>query len=251
LIDRFIERFLVNTTPWCGEMAKTPASKSQIKSPAKTLAKSRSKSRRGKTRMRAPSSLADRLRARLAEARKQIADLKLHADTDALLDIQNRRGFERELRRSLAYVKRYRATAALLYLDVDRLKPINDRHGHAAGDAALKAIAGELIDHVRASDIVARLGGDEFGILLWNLKPVDAEKKARALEAAVDLLPLTFRGRTLRLGISAGVTMLASTDETADVLTRADAAMYRRKLARRATAKRSRSAAKRRARPGQ
>src|SRR5262249_44282259 len=87
----------------------------------------------------ATSLLVARLRARLADARKQIADLKQRADMDALLDIQNRRGFERELRRSLAYVKRYRATAALLYLDVDRLKPVNDRHGHSAGDAALKA----------------------------------------------------------------------------------------------------------------
>ncbi len=220
---------MVNTTPWCGEMAKTPAPKAP----------------RRKTRNVASSLLVARLRARLAEARKQIADLKQRADTDVLLDIQNRRGFERELRRSLAYVKRYHATAALLYLDVDRLKPINDRYGHAAGDAALKVIARELIDHVRMSDIVARLGGDEFGILLWNLEPADAEKKARALEAAIDALPLTFRGRTLRLGISAGVTMLTGTDETADVLTRADAAMYRRKLVRRAATRKRRAAIKR------
>jgi diguanylate cyclase (GGDEF)-like protein len=202
------------------------------------------KSRRRKAQATAASPLVARLRTRLAKARKQIADLKQRADTDVLLDIQNRRSFERELRRSLAYVKRYRATAALLYLDVDRLKPINDRYGHAAGDAALKAIATELINHVRMSDLVARLGGDEFGILLWNLKPADAEKKARALEAAVDQLRLSFRGGALRLGISAGVTMLAGTDETADVLTRADASMYRRKLARRAALRR-RNAVKR------
>ena len=189
----------------------------------------------------ASSLLVSRLRARLANARKQIADLKQRADMDALLDIQNRRGFERELRRSLAYVKRYHATAALLYLDVDRLKPINDRHGHAAGDAALKAIARELTDHIRLSDIVGRLGGDEFGILLWNLEPADADKKARALEASIDALPLTFRGRALRLGISAGVTMLDGADETADVLTRADAAMYQRKLERRAARRRRRA----------
>ena len=197
------------------------------------------KSRRRKVQSIASSSLVERLRARLAEARRQIADLKQHADTDVLLDIQNRRGFERELRRSLAYVKRYHATAALLYLDVDRLKPINDRHGHAAGDAALKAIAGELLAHVRMSDIVARIGGDEFGIVLWNLGPADAEKKARALEAAVDALHLSVRGRTLRLGVSAGVTMLKQADETADVLMRADAAMYRRKEARRAARRRA------------
>jgi diguanylate cyclase (GGDEF)-like protein len=224
---------LVNNTPWCGEMTKSPAPKSRYKP--------RQKSRR-KAGNPASSLLVTRLRARLADARKQIADLKQRADMDALLDIQNRRGFERELRRSLAYVKRYGATAALLYLDVDRLKPINDGHGHAAGDAALKAIARELIDHVRMSDIVARLGGDEFGILLWNLEPADAGRKARALEASIDALSLTFRGRPLQLGISAGVTMLNDTDETADVLTRADAAMYQRKLERRAARRRRRAA---------
>ena len=211
-------------------MTKRPARKSRPR-----------KSRPGKAPSIASSPLVERLRARLAEARRQIADLKQHADTDVLLDIQNRRGFERELRRSLAYVKRYHATAALLYLDVDRLKPINDRHGHAAGDAALKAIARELTDRVRMSDIVGRLGGDEFGILLWNLEPADAEKKARALEASIDALPLTFRGRTLHLGISAGVTMLDGVDETADALTRADAAMYQRKLERRAARRRRRA----------
>ena len=213
-------------------MAKSRAPKSRHKP--------RHKSRRAAGNP-ASSLLVTRLRARLASARRQIADLKQRADMDALLDIQNRRGFERELRRSLAYVKRYRATAALLYLDVDRLKPINDRHGHAAGDAALRAIARELIDHVRMSDIVGRLGGDEFGILLWNLEPGDAEKKARALEASIDALPLTFRGRALHLGISAGVTMLNDADEAADVLTRADAAMYQRKLERRAARRRSRA----------
>ena len=70
-------------------------------------------------------------------------------------------------------------------------------------------------------------------------------KKARALEAAIDALPLTFRGRALRLGISAGVTMLDGTDETADVLTRADTAMYQRKLVRRAAKRRRRAALKR------
>jgi len=203
--------------------------------------KSRRRNSRPEAQTTAASALVARLRARLAAARKQIADLKQRADTDVLLDIPNRRSFERELRRSLAYVKRYHATAALLYLDVDRLKPINDRYGHAAGDAALKAIARALIGHVRMSDTVARLGGDEFGVLLWNLKLGDAEKKARALETAIDQLRLTIRGGAPRLGISAGVTMLTASDETADVLTRADAAMYRRKLARRAAVRKRRS----------
>ena len=182
-----------------------------------------------------------RLRDKLAAARQTIADLKQHADTDFLLEIPNRRSFERELRRSIAYVKRYRATAAVLFLDVDRLKPINDRFGHAAGDAALKAIARTLIDHVRMSDVVARLGGDEFGLLLWNLTPQHAARKAHALEAEIERLALAFRGHKLRVGASAGVAMLEPNDETADVIRRADQAMYRRKQARRAVARRARS----------
>ena len=106
---------------------------------------------------------------RLDEAQRTIAELEARADVDPLLDILNRRGFERELKRSLAYVQRYGGEAALLFVDLDGFKAINDRHGHAAGDALLKAVARELTGHVRASDTVARLGGDEFGVLLWNL----------------------------------------------------------------------------------
>ncbi|HSP49434.1 MAG TPA: GGDEF domain-containing protein [Pseudolabrys sp.] len=80
----------------------------------------------------------------------------------------NRCGFERELKRSLAYLQRYKGEVALLFIDLDGFKVVNDQYGHAAGDALLKAVARELIGHVRASDVVARLGGDEFGVLLWN-----------------------------------------------------------------------------------
>src|ERR1700743_1454268 len=75
-----------------------------------------------------------RLRAELAEARRQIEELQASANTDFLLEIPNRRGFERELDRAISYIKRYQATGALIVLDVDRLKPINDSFGHAAGD---------------------------------------------------------------------------------------------------------------------
>ncbi len=88
------------------------------------------------------------------------------AETDFLLGILNRRGFERELIRSLSFIKRYQASGALIVLDVDRLKPINDAFGHAAGDEVLKTIVTEISDRVRASDVVGRLGGDEFAVLL-------------------------------------------------------------------------------------
>lgn len=87
---------------------------------------------------------------------------------DFLLDILNRRGFERELNRSVAFIKRYHASGVIIVLDVDRLKPINDAFGHAAGDKVLKAVVAVLARHVRSSDVIGRLGGDEFALLLWN-----------------------------------------------------------------------------------
>ncbi len=124
-----------------------------------------------------------RLKVQLAQARARIDELEASADTDFLLDIPNRRGFERELNRAVAYIKRYHATAALIVLDVDRLKPINDAFGHAAGDQVLKAIVAVLLRHVRSSDVIGRLGGDEFALLLWNLSETDARAKAASRRA--------------------------------------------------------------------
>lgn len=174
-----------------------------------------------------------RLRAQLAKAQARIAELQASADIDFLLDIPNRRGFERELHRSIAYIKRYHASGALIVLDVDRLKPINDAFGHAAGDQVLKAVVAVLSRHVRSSDVVGRLGGDEFALLLWNLSETDARAKAAALEQAVDRLAFTFRGRAVAAGASAGVAILGPHAEAGKALEEADSAMYVRKAQRR------------------
>jgi GGDEF domain-containing protein len=108
----------------------------------------------------------ERLERELLRAEGKIAELEARADVDPLLDILNRCGFERELNRSLSYIGRYGAAAALVYLDLDGFKAVNDRDGHAAGDALLKRVARALTAHVRASDVVGRLGGDEFAVLL-------------------------------------------------------------------------------------
>src|SRR5580698_2469387 len=171
----------------------------------------------------------DALAAQLKDSRARIQDLESRVDIDPLTDTLNRRGFERELKRSLAYVKRYGASAALIYVDLDGFKPVNDRHGHSAGDAMLKAVAASLSQNVRASDVVARLGGDEFVILLWNVTAVIAETKARALEAAVYGTPVRWGNSTLVVGASAGVALLGALDTPAELLARADAAMYARK----------------------
>src|SRR5665213_3452583 len=178
-------------------------------------------------------SIARRLRAELARALKRIDELQAHADTDFLLDILNRRGFERELNRSIAYIKRYHASGVLIVLDVDRLKPINDAFGHAAGDQVLKAVVAELQRQVRSSDVVGRLGGDEFALLLWHLSETDAHAKAAALEQAIDRLRFVFRGHTATAGVSAGVALLGPHAEAGNALEEADRAMYVRKAQRR------------------
>jgi diguanylate cyclase (GGDEF)-like protein len=173
------------------------------------------------------------LKAELAAAQARIDELQAWADTDFLLNIYNRRGFERELDRSIAYIRRYKASGALIVLDVDRLKPINDTFGHAAGDIVLKGVVAVLMRHVRSSDVVGRLGGDEFGLLLWNLTEADALAKAAALEEAIDRLTFVFRGRSVVAGASAGIALIGAADDAASVMVAADRAMYAQKTLRR------------------
>jgi diguanylate cyclase (GGDEF)-like protein len=171
----------------------------------------------------------DRLAAQLEQSRARIADLEAKVDIDPLTELLNRRSFERELKRSVAYVKRYGASAALVYLDLNGFKPVNDRHGHAAGDAVLEAVAAALVRQVRASDLVARIGGDEFVVLLWNVSEPAAAAKAAALEQAIYSTPVRWGSSTLVVGASAGVAVIGALDAPADLLARADAAMYARK----------------------
>jgi diguanylate cyclase (GGDEF)-like protein len=170
-----------------------------------------------------------RLKADIARAQRTIAELEARADIDPLLDILNRRGFERELKRSLAYLQRYSGEAALLFIDLDGFKGVNDRHGHAAGDALLKAVARELTGHVRASDVVARLGGDEFGVLLWNLSAAPAAAKARELEKLIETVGLAHGAAQLSVGASAGCVPLAAAATPEQMTDAADKAMYVRK----------------------
>lgn len=175
----------------------------------------------------------ERLRAELAEAHRRIAELEARADVDPLLDILNRRGFERELARSVAYVQRYGTAAALMFIDLDGFKAVNDRHGHAVGDALLKAVAAALTGHVRASDVVGRLGGDEFGLVMWNVEGASAVAKAHGLERLIEAAGIAHGAGRLSVGASAGVVSLADAQDVTQVLDAADRAMYARKRERR------------------
>jgi diguanylate cyclase (GGDEF)-like protein len=175
----------------------------------------------------------DKLREELIWAKCKIVELEERTELDPLLDIFNRRGFERELKRSIAYLARYGGKAALVYLDLDSFKAVNDRHGHRAGDAILKAVAHELTAHVRASDVVARLGGDEFAVLMWNIGETQAQAKARDLEKVIEEIRLAYGPAQLSVGASAGIVSLRPDHDPVKVLDAADQAMYARKKERR------------------
>src|SRR6478736_2977110 len=121
------------------------------------------------------------LRAKVARLQERVEQLDTLAHQDSLINLPNRRGFMRELERLIARVDRYGINAAMLFVDVDGLKMINDTFGHRAGDEALVQIANLLSTGVRHSDVVARIGGDEFGILLECSDEGSAQETAARL----------------------------------------------------------------------
>jgi diguanylate cyclase (GGDEF)-like protein len=178
-----------------------------------------------------PSALTShqRLEAELAIARERIRQLEAQIETDEMLNILNRRGLERELKRAFAHIKRYKVKAGLIFLDLDDFKSINDRHGHLAGDEILKIIAEEISAHVRKSDVVGRFGGDEFVIMLWNATADGARAKAHALEKTIASLKISFSNMVIPVSVSAGTAILRPNDDAASAVGRADADMYEQK----------------------
>jgi diguanylate cyclase (GGDEF)-like protein/PAS domain S-box-containing protein len=157
------------------------------------------------------------------------AQLEWSATHDELTRLANRRGFERHLERVLEALPGS-VPAALVMIDLDHFKPINDAAGHAAGDAMLKAVAVAIASQVREDDVVARLGGDEFALLLQRCPNEVAMRIAENVRAAVAAIGLRWEGRLLRVGASVGVAMLHEhTASMGDWLAEADAACYKAK----------------------
>jgi diguanylate cyclase (GGDEF)-like protein len=164
------------------------------------------------------------------KARRKLQDL---ADHDPLTGLLNRRRFEEELSRHISRASRYGTGGAVLVLDLDDLKDVNDSHGHRTGDALIQSVAELLRDRLRHSDVLARLGGDEFAVLLPRVDPEEARLTAQNLLDAVRRHRATFRGKPVRTTTSIGVApILEPESQTAEeVLGQADAAMYQAKQA--------------------
>ena len=174
----------------------------------------------------------ERLRAEVAALTARAETAEALADHDVLTRALNRRGFMTVLNRSMAYCRRHEVEAALLYLDMDGFKGVNDGLGHAAGDAALMAVADLLLANVRESDAVGRLGGDEFALLLMNAGADEGREKARRLSEALETEGFVWEGATVALGGSFGVRAYAGQTDPEVWLSEADAAMWLRKKAR-------------------
>lgn len=171
----------------------------------------------------------DELRREVTRLKKHLSEAEDLADQDVLTPIYNRRAFMREVARTIAYAQRYGVPASLIYFDLNGFKAVNDRFGHAGGDAALKAVARRLSAHVRDSDIVARLGGDEFGVLLVQADLAAAHAKGLQLAQAIEAEPVQSGDWMMPLHVTWGVVQIDPAASAEAMLAAADAAMYAKK----------------------
>ncbi len=185
----------------------------------------------------------------IADLRRQIAaltrenrvlkiacgELERVSERDTLTPLYNRRYFLSALHQRIARRQRYGETMALIFVDVDGLKAINDRHGHGVGDFALMEIARRLSAGIRTTDLAARIGGDEFGVILDHIDEPTARRKAATLMADFAAHPAEYNGLTFPLTASFGVAMLDPAMDEAAIIAAADRDMYAAKSGHRAT----------------
>jgi diguanylate cyclase (GGDEF)-like protein/PAS domain S-box-containing protein len=153
-------------------------------------------------------------------------DLSAAANSDPLTSLANRRAFDEDMRR-VTYASRPRSkSACLAIIDIDFFKRVNDDHGHAAGDQVLREVAACLRANLRANDIIARIGGEEFGLILHDLKIMDADRFCDRLLETVAGLSIEFEGRSIPVTVSIGLANIDDYEMAAEVLAAADAALY-------------------------
>jgi diguanylate cyclase (GGDEF)-like protein len=169
--------------------------------------------------------------ARLDLTRRQLSREEEAARTDGLTGLSNRRAFDAELPVLMDRAKAIGKGLALLALDLDHFKPVNDGMGHAAGDFVLREVGKLLREKVRATDLPCRIGGDEFIVLLVDLDEAAARKRAETLRVAIGGFPHPGNEQGVRITTTMGATMYRPGEAAEDLLRRADAALYEAKRA--------------------
>lgn len=172
-----------------------------------------------------------RLRRELRLLRIANMELERVAVMDTLTPLHNRRYFISALNERIVRRTRYDTHYAVLFVDINKLKHINDVYGHAAGDFAIVHAAQILLNHIRQSDVAARIGGDEFAIILEEVDYDFAVEKAMTLDLALRESICAFGEVILPISASIGLTCIEPNDREEDVIQRADKDMYSRKRA--------------------
>ncbi len=170
-----------------------------------------------------------------AQKREKQRLLKL-SQIDALTGLTNRAGFLQKLNDSMAQCRDNAAMMAVMYMDIDRFKPVNDTFGHSVGDALLKSFSARLTHTMRASDTIARLGGDEFTIIMERISRVDDAAALAAKIVAAMQAPFELDGIVVSISASIGLTFYSDEElSPAELLNRADVLLYEAKQAGRNT----------------
>ena len=163
----------------------------------------------------------------ITERKQMFERLKAMAEHDGLTGLYNRTYFNEELERLVARVRRHGETCALLYIDLDNFKYVNDTLGHAAGDHLLIDVANILTKRVRKSDLVARLGGDEFSVLLYDTPVDQVENVAESFRSAMSRFSFNHGKEHVAVGCTIGVSIISAESTTApEVLAQADVACH-------------------------
>ncbi len=156
-----------------------------------------------------------------------LSRLAFQASHDELTGLANRREFERRLEEALPLIDAAAHPSALMFLDLDQFKVVNDTCGHAAGDKLLRQVSGMLEKYLREGDLLARLGGDEFAVLLENCEPERAAMIAERLRHTVEELNFVWNNRAFNVTVSIGLVCLSQSNETLEeALRAADVACY-------------------------
>ena len=177
----------------------------------------------------AVSALLEKLEdmgSELVRTKESLSEMERLVDVDLLAPIPNRRAFMRRLAWAITMHERYGHPSTILYIDVNDFKQINDLHGHAAGDLAIRHIADLLTNAMRESDFLARIGGDEFAVIMYHADEEDARKRAVLITQKILHTPLVFAGKPITVACAHGCYSIRNGDNAESALAAADMSMY-------------------------
>lgn len=162
----------------------------------------------------------------LSRTKETLSEMEQLVDVDCVAPIPNRRAFMRRLSWAITMHERYSHPSTILYFDINDFKEINDTHGHAAGDLAIRHISQLLASSMRESDFLARIGGDEFAIIMYYADENAAKKRGEIISDKVKNTPFVFAGKKLHLSTAYGYYTVHNGDDAEACLAAADMSMY-------------------------